>query len=128
MALKYSSFAEASVTANTNNTIWVFWAQGRDHMPALVKQCVEQIDRMKGEFRLVVLDTDSYKQYVTLPNVVLRKLAEGKMTLTHFQIFAFCPIAEIWWMVDGCHNLPCASNRQAKFSVFHKDRISAAVY
>lgn len=101
MALKYSSFAEASVTANTNNTIWVFWAQGRDHMPALVKQCVEQIDRMKGEFRLVVLDTDSYKQYVTLPNVVLRKLAEGKMTLTHFSdILRFALLRKYggWWM------------------------------
>ena len=101
IALKYTSFEKITVTANTNNTIWVFWAQGRDRMPALVKRCIEQIDRMKGEYQLVVLDTNSYKQYVTLPDVVLRKLAERKMTLTHFSdILRIALLRKYggWWM------------------------------
>lgn len=101
MALKHDSFTKFSSTPYTNNTIWVFWAQGYDKMPALVKRCVEQIDRMKGEFQLVVLDTNSYKQYVTLPDIVLRKLAEGKMTLTHFSdILRFALLQKYggWWM------------------------------
>lgn len=104
MALKYSSLnllREVREAEHTNNTIWVFWAQGRDKMPASVIRCIEQMDRMKGEFQLVVLDTNSYKQYVTLPDVVLRKLAEGKMTLTHFSdILRFALLQRYggWWM------------------------------
>lgn len=88
-------------TAYTNNTIWVFWAQGRDNMPPVVRACLQQIEKMKGDYQVVVLDKNSYKKFVDIPNVVLRKLDEGKITLTHFSdILRFALLYKYggWWM------------------------------
>ena len=88
-------------TPYTNNTIWVYWAQGREEMPNIVKRCVEQIDKMKGSYQLVLLDNETYEHYVDLPKVIRTKLREGKISLTTFSdILRFALLHKYggWWM------------------------------
>ena len=92
---------KSSPTAYTNNTIWVFWAQGRDNMPPVVRACMRQIEKMKGDYQVIVLDKNSYKDFVDIPEAVLKKLEEGKITLTHFSdILRFALLYKYggWWM------------------------------
>lgn len=96
-----SSIDQPKQTAFTNNTIWVFWAQGIDNAPPVVHTCLHQIERMKGPHQVLVLDKDSYKEYVDIPDIVLRELENGKITLTHFSdILRFALLYKYggWWM------------------------------
>lgn len=120
LALGYDKAAKVTATDHTNNTIWVFWAQGFDQMPPLVKRCVEQIDKMKGDHQLVVLDKESLKEYVDIPEVVLRKLKEGKMTLTHFSdILRFAMLEKYggWWMDATIYPLHPIEKRTTLYSI-----------
>lgn len=120
LALEYNSAEKVETTSHTNNTIWVFWAQGFEQMPPLVRRCVEQIDRMRGEYQLVILDKETYKDYVDIPEVVLRKLEEGKLTLTHFSdILRFALLEKYggWWMDATIYPLHKIEQRDTLYSI-----------
>lgn len=65
-------------TPYTNNTVWVFWAQGRENMPEIVRRCVAQIERMRGEYQVVLLTRDTYAKYVDIPDYIIQKLGGVK--------------------------------------------------
>lgn len=122
LALDISNLSDASVESNsyTNNTIWVFWAQGKDVMPPIVKSCVRQIDNMKGDYRLIVLDKDTYKDYVNIPEVILRKLDEGKITQTHFSDILRSALLQKyggWWMDATIYPVKPIEQKKSLYSI-----------
>lgn len=120
LALGYDKESKVISTPHTNNTIWVFWAQGYDQMPPLVKNCVGQIDKMKGDYQLVVLDKNSFKEYVDIPEIILRKLLERKLTLTHFSdILRFALLEKYggWWMDATIYPLHKIEKRSSLYSI-----------
>lgn len=64
--------------------IWVFWWQGLDNAPQLVKVCVDSIYKNSGEHPVNIIDKDNISSYIDLPDYVTEKLKAGKMTITHF--------------------------------------------
>lgn len=120
LAMEFKNASCPNYADNTNNTIWVFWAQGYDQMPPLVKYCVGQIDKMKGDYQLVVLDKNSFKEYVDIPEIILRKLSDGKLTLTHFSdILRFALLEKYggWWMDATIYPLHEIEKRSALYSI-----------
>lgn len=64
--------------------IWMFWAQGENGMPNVVKRCYESICDNRGEYTVVMLNLQNYGQYITLPTYIVEKQTKGLISLTHF--------------------------------------------
>ncbi|MDE6159383.1 MAG: capsular polysaccharide synthesis protein [Bacteroidaceae bacterium] len=79
---RFRNLRESGTIAKDFN-IWVFWAQGEENMPPIVKACYRQLcANNKGVVKL--LDLKNVGQYVSLPGFVFEKLREGKLLYAHF--------------------------------------------
>ena len=67
---------------NSKN-IWVFWWQGKDQMPSLVKKCYQSVIRNKGGRDVILITKNNIKKYATIPNYIYEKVDDGEITLTH---------------------------------------------
>lgn len=67
-----------------NAPIWVFWWQGMDFAPEIVRICVESIRKNAGEHEVIVVDAQNYRNYVQLPPYIEEKRERGIISLTHF--------------------------------------------
>ncbi|MGZ1164961.1 capsular polysaccharide synthesis protein [Lactobacillus delbrueckii subsp. bulgaricus] len=67
-----------------NAPIWIFWWQGLDSAPDVVKKCVETIMENSGGHPINLVTKENYKDIVHLPDNILKKLEMGNITLTHF--------------------------------------------
>jgi FkbM family methyltransferase len=61
--------------------IWVYWAQGKKNMPAIVKACLNQLYLTNDEQDIVLLSDDNISDFVSLPDYVYKKIYFDK---THF--------------------------------------------
>ena len=69
---------------SVDSPIWVFWGQGQDNMPYPVNLCIQSIIKFSGIREVFVLDFNNYKQYVTLPDYIEKKLKAGIISYAHF--------------------------------------------
>lgn len=81
--------------------IWVFWWQGIESAPAIVKKCVESVCQHKGEGVIVIcLHKDNYKKYVDIPDYIMDKVTRT-ISLTAFSdILRFSLLNKYggWWL------------------------------
>ena len=66
-------FSNNTFPSNTgpvkNNTIWIFWWQGEDKMPYIVKTCYESVLKYAPkECEVVLLTKDNIQDYWDIPN------------------------------------------------------------
>lgn len=66
------------------DVIWFCWLQGEENMPEMVRCCYEavRINASGREVRLVT--SDNYSSFVTVPDFIMKKLEQGKLSRTHF--------------------------------------------
>lgn len=64
--------------------VWVFWMQGLENAPKLVKSCINNIKQQFNDYKIVLLSKENISTYVKLPNFILEKWNEGIITTTHF--------------------------------------------
>lgn len=69
---------------NVNNTIWVFWWQGEDSMPDIVKKCYNSVQRFCGNKKIVLITKDNIRDYTDISENIYSKLNSGVITFTHF--------------------------------------------
>ena len=86
---KFSDLIEEYKTKNikigvNSRKIWCFWWQGVENSPNLVKNCINSIEKYSGDYELVVLTKDNYNKYLDVPNDIINKVDEGKISLTSF--------------------------------------------
>lgn len=64
--------------------VWCCWWQGEESMPELVKMCHTRLKQVipndRAELHLITLQ--NYKQYVDLPEHIVRKFNDGVITMT----------------------------------------------
>lgn len=65
-----------------NPTIWVFWGQGEDRMPILVKSCFNQLKKHNSNVQLVTIS--NMANFVDIPDEVINKVFSGQITWAHF--------------------------------------------
>lgn len=71
-------------TVLINKTIWLFWMQGYEHAPLIIKKCMDSVKRNKPlDYEIVILTQENIEQYIHLPNFVWEKYNDGKITITH---------------------------------------------
>ncbi len=73
-----------TLSCTLSNKLWIFWWQGIDSAPDLVKVCYKSvIDNLK-DWDIILITENNYKDYVSFPDFILEKLNNGQITLTHF--------------------------------------------
>ena len=68
----------------TSRKVWIFWWQGMENAPDLVKRCYASVIEHLSDWDIILITKDNYKEYACFPEVILQKLEKGQMTLTHF--------------------------------------------
>ena len=80
---------DKSITIDKNkeeksNKIWVCWFQGIENAPELVKACYNSVVKNYNDKEIIVLTEENYKQYVDIPEYILKKWEKGYITFAHF--------------------------------------------
>lgn len=68
------------------NPIWVFWYQGYENMPNIVKASYNSIIKnMENEnTKVYLLSKENINKYCEIPQYIIDKFLAGKITITHF--------------------------------------------
>lgn len=82
---KYSDAIYPENNIEETSNIWIFWWQGIDEKtPIVVRDCIQSIDRFKGKHSIKLVTKYNYRDYVEIPEHILKKFNEEKITITHF--------------------------------------------
>lgn len=57
--------------------VWIYWMQGFEQAPIVVKRCVESVKRHLPEYEITLLSKEKLNQYVTFPEHIERKYKKG---------------------------------------------------
>lgn len=63
--------------------IWTIWWQGEAQMPPVIRECYDSLLRNANGRKVNLLTKDNISDYLQLPASILRKMDEGKITITH---------------------------------------------
>lgn len=76
---------KSSFNAVPNSPIWLFWWQGIDSMPDIVKTCYRSIcNHIPSNYDVVLLTKDNYGDYSDLPQFIINRMEDGLISLAHF--------------------------------------------
>lgn len=70
-----------------SKVIWFCWLQGMEDAPDIVKACYNSLERhlvKVNGYRLEVIDGKNWKEYVELPEYVVRKWEKGRIPAANF--------------------------------------------
>lgn len=67
-----------------NYTIWQFWDKGIENAPEIVKSCVASIDKFEPNKKHIILNMETIKDYVDIPQKYYDLLKSGRMKMAHF--------------------------------------------
>lgn len=68
---------------NCNNPIWIYWKQGIENAPDVVKACIHSI-KDNTETEIILLTEENTSDYVKFPGYILEKLSNGNMSAAAF--------------------------------------------
>lgn len=67
-----------------NDPIWIFWWQGEETMPPIVKSCYKSVLKNSEDHPVILITEKNVKDYINVPQYIYDKIENKKMTLTHF--------------------------------------------
>lgn len=70
--------------------IFIFWWQGIDKAPIIIKKCISSIIAHKGKHKIVIIDKNNWSRYTSVPDYILKKLNQHKMSVTWFSDVLRC--------------------------------------
>lgn len=82
-------FKEARMNINSTNiknseTIWIFWWQGIDQMPKIVKSCYDSVLRHANNHKVILVTKNNFKNYTDIEDRILDYVNDNKISLTAF--------------------------------------------
>lgn len=78
---KYDSYNIETKTIDKVK-IWVFWGQGEENMPPLVRACYRQLKHHNDNVTLVTIE--NIKKHIDLPTIIYEKAHKGEISWAHF--------------------------------------------
>lgn len=81
---KYKKEKLNAKEAIKSNIIWIFWWQGIQNAPEIVKKCMESIKTQVTEKQIIFISKENYSEFIKIPEEILRKVEEGIFTKTFF--------------------------------------------
>lgn len=80
--------------------IWIAWLQGEENAPDLVKKCIASIRKNSAGREVILITEKNMSQYVTFPEYIQKKKAQGLIFNTHFsdllRLFLLAQYGGIW--------------------------------
>lgn len=64
--------------------IWQYWESKDGNIPALVKACLNSVEKYKGEYKRKLLTYEELKNYIDLPEYIYKYKEKGLMNIAHF--------------------------------------------
>ena len=65
----FSEFTRSYVGKDVPKIIWIFWAQGEEKAPFLVRTCIKSWKINNKDWDVRIIDRDSIKNYVDIPHI-----------------------------------------------------------
>lgn len=83
-AIDELSFGEIEQSDKTN--IWIFWYQGWDSVPQIVKDCGVTTEKYldNGKYNVHYITKENYTSFVQFPDWIMEKVSSGTINLTKF--------------------------------------------
>lgn len=63
--------------------IWVFWGQGEDSMPELIRACYKQLVALNGD-AVTLVTNQNVHEFLDIPAVIYEKVERGAISWAHF--------------------------------------------
>lgn len=80
----FNEFNTCDDDINKNDeAIWVFWYQGEESMPEIVKLCYKSICINSNGHPVYLLTKDNIINYINIPDYIWKLVESGSMTYTH---------------------------------------------
>lgn len=64
--------------------IWIFWYQGLENAPEIVKECINSIKSHCPDYKIIVLDETNLEKYVVLPDIIQEKMKSKAISMAHY--------------------------------------------
>jgi len=74
---------QSSASESSRKTIWIYWDSGFDNAPLIVKICAKRLKEYDN-VNIVFLDNKNLEDYIQLPDHILQKVFQGKISKAHF--------------------------------------------
>lgn len=68
---------------SSSKKIWICWFQGLEASPHVVQECIASVKKHLSDREVVVLTDANYHHYVTFPDHIKTKIAQGIISKTH---------------------------------------------
>lgn len=81
---KYENVIIPSTDTHIPNVIWIFWWQGVENMPSVIKECYLSILRGANGRVVKLISESNYASYVNLPSFIIEKFQNNLISYTHF--------------------------------------------
>lgn len=82
---KYVKYAEITIkdieygVCDVDNPVWIYWRQGGENAPLLVKKCISSIKKY-SQCPVIQLDEKNVNEYVVMPKAIMNKYEKGKIS------------------------------------------------
>lgn len=63
-----------------NDVIWIYWKQGFENAPKLVRACCKSVKQYSGNRKVICLSDDNIQDYLILPQSIVEKNICGKIS------------------------------------------------
>ena len=104
----YSDYDRPINKAGHNDIIWIYWKQGIDNAPDIVKKCVQSSLMYNKGYRHVLLDERNLHQYVSFPDFIENKHNVGRISEAHYSDMIRLQLLILYggvWMDATCFNI-----------------------
>lgn len=83
---KYKNFNEPIGVYKGKIPVWIFWWQGFESRPELVKTCNKSVEKFlpKEQAEIIYVTKENLNEYISVPDEIMKKLEKGKMTIMAF--------------------------------------------
>lgn len=81
---KYHDYCNKDEAKNGVNIIWIFWWQGINNAPFIVKKCIESIKKYYPEYQINVIDKFNISNFLEINPIIMDKMKNRNITYTHF--------------------------------------------
>lgn len=65
------------------DTVWIYWKQGLEQAPEIVKVCIESIIKFSSG-KVIMITDKNISEYVVFPDYIMKRLDNGQMSIAAF--------------------------------------------
>lgn len=84
---EYGYVLQIPIESNENKEsdyVWLYWAQGEENAPDLVKNCLKSVHTYCKDKNIIVLDDNTIENYIDIPDFIKEKYKKNIISKPHF--------------------------------------------